>query len=309
MHSAYSENGEYVVLDIGNKLVHRFDTKGKLITSFGKEGTGPGELNRPREVYAVPNRILVSDGRTLHIYKTDGSFLKDVSEQFARPQVSKDGIYFYFFSSPQVRFISKKYNFDGKIVAEVKNPQFSKEQAEQGFQFNSDRLKTMMLRPRDLTPYGSMFIQYHPGTYQIEILDENQTSKYMLTRNFVRKKELAEEISRMQARFSNRGNRRGGNSDRIKQMFAAREDITGGYQNDILGILGVFNEFAFIETAKESLNEMNIDVISKDNQYIAKFKVDGDEILSASVNGSKLLVNMKNEEDGPYVKVFDIKLK
>lgn len=308
VHSTYSDKGEVVVLDIGNKLVHRYDKDGKHILSFGKEGSGPGELNRPREIFALKDRIIVRDGRSIHLFKNDGSFVKDISENWARPVINEMGIFFNFWTSPRVRFRTKQYNFDGELVKQIKNEAYSKEAAEnrdgrRGF--DSSRLKEMMSRPRGNVQFAKRFIQYYPGQYHLEILDEKNNSVVHLKRKYTRKKEIQEVLDRRQQRMNSRG---GGKErqKRRKQMMAMRDDITGGYQNDIVEIIGTNNDYAFVRTSSDKIGTLEVDVISADFKYTSKFKIEGDEILSASVVKDKLLVNFKNDEEGPYVKVYDV---
>ncbi|MDP7420504.1 MAG: 6-bladed beta-propeller, partial [bacterium] len=46
--------GNIVVADTWNNRVQVFDHSGRLITLFGNQGTGPGELEYPNDILIVP---------------------------------------------------------------------------------------------------------------------------------------------------------------------------------------------------------------------------------------------------------------
>ena len=42
-----NDDGNIYILDAGNCRVQKFDSEGKFLASFGREGQGPGEFNSP----------------------------------------------------------------------------------------------------------------------------------------------------------------------------------------------------------------------------------------------------------------------
>ena len=300
-------NGNYVVLDVGNKLVFVYDKSGKEITSFGKEGNGPGEFNRPNRLFTAKNRIIVSEWGRTQLFDQNGKFVSSIAARWSQPMVTSNGISFISFGGERAKNIMVTYDFDGKLVKETPNPEFNKEAAEQGRRgWNSERFKEMMTRPRGLTMFGNSFVQYYPGVYKFELLDKSLKPQTTVTKDFSRVKEDPEEVAE---RWNRRGRRNNSKEaqQRRAQMMAQRAEITGGYLDDISYIAGIDNNHVFMKTATESKSELNIDVISEDLKYIGKIVIKGDEVLSASVNHGKLFVNFTNDEDGPYAKVYDLK--
>lgn len=77
---AVAENGEMFISDgYGNARIHRFSAEGKLLSSWGEPGAGPGQFNLPHGV-AVDRagRVYVADRENsrLQIFKSDGEFIE-----------------------------------------------------------------------------------------------------------------------------------------------------------------------------------------------------------------------------------------
>ena len=78
---ARGRNGDLYVADgYGNARVHRFSPDGKLITSWGTPGSGPGEFNLPHGI-AVDSagRVYVADRENsrVQIFSPDGMFIRE----------------------------------------------------------------------------------------------------------------------------------------------------------------------------------------------------------------------------------------
>src|SRR5690606_9354796 len=71
--------GELYVLDSGNKQVMVFDSTGRRLTAFGREGGGPGEFIRPIRI-AVDSVVRVFDAGQyrVSVFARDGSHLETV---------------------------------------------------------------------------------------------------------------------------------------------------------------------------------------------------------------------------------------
>lgn len=77
---AVAENGEMFISDgYGNARIHRFSAEGKLLSSWGEPGAGPGQFNLPHGV-AVDRagRVYVADRENsrLQIFTSDGDFIE-----------------------------------------------------------------------------------------------------------------------------------------------------------------------------------------------------------------------------------------
>lgn len=77
---AVAQNGEMFISDgYGNARIHRFSAEGKLLSSWGEPGAGPGQFNLPHGV-AVDRagRVYVADRENsrLQIFTSDGDFIE-----------------------------------------------------------------------------------------------------------------------------------------------------------------------------------------------------------------------------------------
>ncbi len=77
-HSALAPDGSLYVTDgYGNACVHRFDPTGRLVQSWGTEGTALGEFNVPHNIVCDPGgRLYVADreNHRIQVFDPDGTF-------------------------------------------------------------------------------------------------------------------------------------------------------------------------------------------------------------------------------------------
>ena len=79
---AVDNDGNIYILDRKEKKVKVFDSAGKFVRKFGKQGQGPGEMNMPIAVQITPNNELVVEdvvNRKLMFFSSEGEFLKSIS--------------------------------------------------------------------------------------------------------------------------------------------------------------------------------------------------------------------------------------
>ena len=76
-----SASGEIFVGDgYGQNRVHRFTASGELITSWGSDGSGPGQFNLPHDVTVdLENKVYVMDreNNRCQIFDVDGNYLSE----------------------------------------------------------------------------------------------------------------------------------------------------------------------------------------------------------------------------------------
>ena len=76
------DDGNLYILDAGNCRVQKFDPEGKFLTSFGREGQGPGEFNFPTSLdFDNLGNLVIADrrGRKIQIFTKNGSLLKTIT--------------------------------------------------------------------------------------------------------------------------------------------------------------------------------------------------------------------------------------
>jgi hypothetical protein len=302
--SIASMNKSYIlVYDAGSKIAFTYDHNGKQLNSFGKEGNGPGEFDFIRDIYSHPDYMIFTSFRKSQLFDKNGKFIAVLANMPFNSIIEiKDKKIYAYVNSSEVRGKYSKvvYSLDGKLIESFENKDFKPN--ENGFRnINSDRIKDRLTSPRDITVYNDGYIQYHPGEYQLEILDKNFKSKMILKRAFKRVKEATNNNF---GRFSNNNSEAA--QKRRAQFMAVREGITGGFQSDIRNIIGSKNGYIFVQTASSEIDELHIDVISPDFEYIDKILIKKDEIQSAQIENDHLIVNFKNQENGPYVGIYTI---
>lgn len=111
------------VLDYKDHKIKIFDKTGQLINAFGKQGPGPGELERPTNIELFPgNKIIVFNmgGRKLSLFTRTGEYIKDFSiEKYGfmqRVRVDSQGtIYGYYILREEKSQIIKVDKFDANL--------------------------------------------------------------------------------------------------------------------------------------------------------------------------------------------------
>lgn len=92
---AVSPDGDIFVADgYGNSMVHRFDARGVLVTSWGSPGRGPGQFSTPHGICILAGeKVAVGDreNNRIQVFGFDGS-LKSIWEDVYHPmEVCVDG--------------------------------------------------------------------------------------------------------------------------------------------------------------------------------------------------------------------------
>ncbi len=118
--AAISSSGDIFVSDgYDNARVHKYSPEGKLLKSWGKPGTGPGEFNLPHGIWVdKDDRVWVADreNNRIQIFDTEGKFLKQLTD-FASPGVvyidREDTVYVPEIHIPRMSIL----NLEGKLLA------------------------------------------------------------------------------------------------------------------------------------------------------------------------------------------------
>ena len=90
-------NDIYVADGYGNSRIHRFDSRGDLLGSWGEPGSGPGQFRVPHGIWVHPDeRVFVADRQNerLQIFSPTGEFLEQWDD-VQRPQdlcIDADGL-------------------------------------------------------------------------------------------------------------------------------------------------------------------------------------------------------------------------
>ena len=78
---AVDHSQKVFVADQKHSAVFIFDSRGRFLKRFGKQGEGPGEIRRffgGEQLYVVGDKVLFADRTVLHYFDIDGNYLKSV---------------------------------------------------------------------------------------------------------------------------------------------------------------------------------------------------------------------------------------
>lgn len=337
--TSVSEDGKVAILDRGNFLVHVFTSDGTLITKFGKEGTGPGELTNAGRIMAFNDLVLLQNFDRIIMFDYEGKLITEIKERTFGASIFKTSNGFKYVNDGTWRpspILSKEFDLQGKVISEVKDPNFAErnklvpKSREDFVKRMPELMKIMFNAPRDLTPYGEGYIRHYQGEYKLEKLDKDMKVISTITRPFIRVKETISRVEMQKKRMQDRGVPEA----QMKAQLAvaqARENenmkYSKGMKNDIQEIVGVYKGYIFLSVASDKdtqfanggtveggVRDFQVDVISPDNKLFttidfATLKLEKmDDLNWITIIENQMVFEMQNDEDGPYVKLVEIKI-
>jgi len=114
-----SPSGETYVSDgYGQYRVHRFAANGKLLTSWGEQGNGPGQFALPHSVVTDSRgRVLVADreNHRVQIFDGDGKFLDQWTDLLQPMDLFIDADDTVYVAEAQQRI--SVYSLDGELLS------------------------------------------------------------------------------------------------------------------------------------------------------------------------------------------------
>ncbi|MCB0278209.1 MAG: hypothetical protein KDD94_01815 [Calditrichaeota bacterium] len=297
--STVMENGNIVVLDRGNTIIYVYDQGGKELYKFGKEGSGPGEISRPMNIFSAYNQIFVQEDLKTHIYKINGEHIADVNLLIAGQQAllleNNNKIF-----AQQLRHETGKYLFgimkaDGSIGDFVENPNY-----------NSDNDRN--------TRYYTSLVDYIITDKGIYSKDKGDYKFVFSDLKFQPVKTFTRPFDRVERKDDEYGVVRISQGDMSKSEHAKKEAAAnaalrkemGKYHDDIRTFVGIDNQRLFIEVKSDNDKLMKIDVIEND-QYIDQLQIPHEgKYPQALIKNGLLLINDRNDDIGPFVTVYRV---
>lgn len=271
---AVGADGTAYLLDEQLHEVRGFDSGGALVVSFGREGGGPGEFNRPRDLFVLPDgRVGVVHGMPARIstFGPDGSIGPELSIGASdeptmifelqaagghiaavRNRIQRND------TSARITRTLVSLGADGSILETYL------EQSEE-FPLGGGRggrgggPRMMMgddfLVGWSLGPDGSLFLVRHPDRYEIEVHAPDGTHTRTIRRAYERVERTRDEIAALERREQEATSRVGGAARKIDTYrddvarVIAREDgslwvwSSSGLAREDQALLGVFDVF------------------------------------------------------------------
>jgi len=262
-----TDDDHIVVFDSKFMTNRLFDPDGHLITSFGKNGEGPGEIKRQAWMYSVKGKVAVPDGERVHYFNQDGTYDKSVMKPF-----SKNAVFFLneneFISAPLTVFGAS----DGKAKISLYNIKNRREKLisefkvfEGGVGRSGDQVYDIIMP--GLSPM--MIVGYHKGrlyygmnnSYAIHVSNLEGKELNMFSMN--REKRLV-SLSSKKERFKNY--RMPENA--VKQIINSLPDEIACFDR-----IEIHHDMIYVYVAdlehwkKENRNPKQIDIFSQDGRY------------------------------------------
>ena len=300
-YASISPKGDVVVADAGNKQINVYDKNYKFVTRFGKEGNGPGEIDRIGFVKATSDRIYVSSFRRMIIFTYQGKFISEINlmEYGSSRQIVDDNGVTLYFTMGNPKFSAVFYSADGEEIKKVTNTEYVEPKEEQR------GMRMVFFGGNGYLPYNGGYINSARGEYGIEVIGSDFKVNKVYTRSFTR---IPRNMDDFQFSFKAEGVTK---KEQEKMRKAAQQQMMqqlGKFEDDVAGILGTVNDYIFARVAHDDEEVILIDVISPDMEYYTVVELDAKDYESSRIEEGKLIVNYKNDDDGPYVKIFDINM-
>lgn len=303
-----ASNGNLVVYDNGNHIVHIYNKKGEEDLQFGQEGNGPMEFSRESSLIHVSDVIVFYRSLKYAFFDMQGNFIKTAkieSNHFYSGYAinKKNSIIIDYQQVPDYKFKSIEISKQGEIIKTNLNTDQDKykglDQNEREYQL----LLSVSKNPR-LNPYDSQrYLSTSLGEFKITIYDYELKPISFLTYPMNRVKR---DMSKSNIRITRNGQR-----DIIaeKKYMDNFNKVHGIYKSDISSYNGSHNGYIFVTLVREDGEDSKTLVISPDFKTYTTISFNNNDIQEWKVNDEYMFASFKNDEIGPFVKIYGIKFK
>ncbi|MFC1564419.1 NHL repeat-containing protein [candidate division KSB1 bacterium] len=120
--------GNIFILDAGAYRIMKYDSEGKYITTIGRRGQGPGELDNAWGLDIDSNNMLYISGnysKILNVFDNNGKFIKRIRGEFRASFINKmnNGNFVSYFSvmdpkNYETAPLIQIFNADGEVIKE-----------------------------------------------------------------------------------------------------------------------------------------------------------------------------------------------
>ncbi|MBN1968895.1 MAG: 6-bladed beta-propeller [Candidatus Delongbacteria bacterium] len=260
--------GRLFVLDVRDGNIKVYDVDGSWITTFGKQGNGPGEIARPQSMVIYNDTILIGDrmGRKVAMFDTDGNYLGDFKD-------FEEGVPDNFISLGKGRmggFLNTRNRQEGKFGYNlaVMNSNFKVLQVLEKNSFSFEDFAKMT--PQDFTvPFTAdknfIYVGENSETnYKINFFDFDGNKKGEITRSY-RKLTLSDK-DKEEYKISVSNMRRRHNED---------ETVVPKFKKSINSIYSDRNDYLFVlASTEEDFDGVNTPFdVYKDGKLIKKISL------------------------------------
>jgi hypothetical protein len=289
------------------------DKNGKLITSFGKKGEGPGELKRMGRFFLVNNKLVFPDSSSnrVHYFSERGKHLKSVitlSQLSPRVMIDEDrliSIPWINWRDPKGKAVGFIYNIKDKSKKEI-------------FQFSTFR-KGMVRKTSGGSSYSFSFshsaltpimvVSYSAGNifygmsdnYEIAVKDLDMKTKLVFS--------VEREKTKVPPGYKDEVLKDIDWPDNVKKQ------IKDGFPDYFTFFQGIFSDrnrniYVFLTDPAEK-NRRKLDIFSPAGKYIYSAKIEveeGFDIGGSHLRGDILYLGLEDEEGEVLLRKYKVQL-
>jgi hypothetical protein len=294
---AVDDSGNIYTLDPKEVKVRVFDTKGKLLRTFGRKGQGPGEFNGPGGIKVMPDGVLVVYdvlSRRFTYLTLNGKFLKTVSVNklpMGSVRIDSRGFVYQYKRDRGYKMVMELIKYDPDLNPIMKFHSFE---------------KTRKPRVRNPFPEGYYFdvskddnmIWILSTTYDMHVVDPNGKTIKRIVKDYDPVKITDSDKDRFRKKESSR-------EFRIRFQYEFPE-----YYPVVSGIYIDDQDRIYTKTSKkDGKGSIYYDVFDPIGRYISVFSLPENEQVYVIKNNKLYCIIRENEEGIPLAKRYTLEWK
>lgn len=300
---------QYFVLDKGNFILHIYDNKGNEKFSFGKEGNGPGEFSQFENLLLVAkNRILMTKWDKVSIYNFKGEHIKDIKVQSYSYNISDLNESLVFEPKIGKNVNAYVYDFNGTKLKETEKKEIEEGEKEVFILDDIKAMSKMWLKPSDWKKWDNYILRNSNLDYRIDIGDENGNVLKSIYRSFDRVKLVLDE----DWKFVSVGDAKKDKEINAKYRVEY-EKSKNGFESDIIKLLGFFKDYLLVQISHSDKDHAYFDIITIDGKFKSQLKIPiplgVEKVRYFDLSSNKLIAHYKNDDIGPFAKIYKLSFK
>jgi hypothetical protein len=306
--SKFSDDGSFAIFDQGNFEVHYYNKDGEELSVFGKEGNGPGEFTKFDRVGLVnKNYIVMLRWNRIQVFNHKGKLVGECNGNgYGKLTVTENRIHIEYDGSRWQEHKSKTYDFSGKELSAKKNKEYKARDPNNNWT-PDDGLKEQ--KENYTKPFAKMsfrdgYLQRYKGEYKFEYVNEKTNKGTRFTRDYKRVKQTEYQ------KYLISSNKKTEEEFHAKYV-AMMQAVSGGYYDDIQGYYSIDDfPYLFVRTRAPKKSSLLVDLFNEDFDFYTQIKLEEEsEIQQAYFTENKIVLHLKNDEDGPFLKAYSYKIK
>lgn len=306
--SKFGADGSFAIYDQGNFEVHYYNKKGEELTVFGQEGNGPGEFTKWDQVKIVnKDYIVMVRWNRIQVFNLKGKLVGECNGNgFGKLTITDNKIHIEYEGSQWQEHKSKTYDFSGKELSSTKNKEY-KPRDPNGNWSPDDGLKEQKAnynKPFAKVAFKDGFLQRYKGEYKFEYINEKTNKTQRFTRDYNRVKQTEYQ------KYLISSNKKTEEEFHAKYV-AMMQSVSGGYYDDIQQYYILKDSpYFFVRTRAKEKSTFLLDVFDENFSFITQLKLEEkDDIEHAYLTKDKVVLHLKNNDDGPFLKAYSYKIK